>query len=395
MLDAVPASSGGFPVSTCDSTLTCAVIDLDAIAHNTHLIRARVGPSPHLIAVVKANAYGHGAVPVAQTVLRNGADWLAVGRVCEGLALREAGITAPILILGYSLPAEAPAAVAANLTLALTELPVARALAEQARALGREVCVHVKVDTGMGRFGLLPEEVVPFLDQVAALEGLRVAGLYTHFAAADWADKTPTLAQFARFQAVIAAARAAGHELPLCHAANSSAILDQPELFLDAVRAGIILYGLFPSRAVAHDLPLRPALALKTHVGRVRTLPAGAGIGYEWTFTTPRPMTAAMISVGYGDGYPRLFSGQGAVLINGKRAPIVGRVSMDHFMVDVSDVGPVAVDDEVVLVGRQGDDVITVEELAGWAGTINYQIVAGLLPRAVRVYTGEGSSPTG
>ncbi len=369
--------------------LTYAEIDLSAIAHNTRALSRHVGPAVQVMAVVKANAYGHGAVEVARTALRHGATRLAVARVLEGVQLRQAGIAAPILVLGYTPPHEALLAVEHNLSLAVIDPAVAEAASARAVALGRTFKVHVKVDSGMGRFGLLPEEVLPFLAYLAAQPGLSVEGIFTHFATADSADKTAVRRQFARFSEVLGAAAAAGYAIPLRHCANSAAILDLPETYLDAVRPGIALYGLRPSDEVAPTVELRPALTLKSHVGRVRLLPAGSGVSYGLTYVAPTPITAALVPVGYGDGYPRLLSNRGEVLINGRRAPIIGRVCMDQFVVDASGVGPVQVNDEIVLVGRQGDAILSAEEVARKAETINYEIVTALLPRVARVYVGK------
>ncbi len=370
--------------------LTYAQIDLDAIAHNVRAIKAHIGPQVMLMAVVKANAYGHGAVEVARTALQHGADWLAVARADEGIALRQAGITAPILVMNYTLPEAIAAALEHGLTLTITEPESAQAVSAMARRLGRAIGVHVKVDTGMGRFGLLPDEALPFVQSVTALPGVRVEGLYTHFATADLSDKTYTRRQFQRFLKVRAHLQAAGHAIALCHAANSAATLDMPETHLNAVRVGIALYGLRPSGEVEPAVPLRPALSLKSHVARVRTLPAGSSISYGRTYITPRKMPVALVPVGYGDGYHRLLSNRGAVLINGRRAPIVGRVCMDQLVVDVSAVGPVALHSEVVLIGQQGQERISAEEVAAWAETINYEVTTGLLPRVPRLYTGAG-----
>ncbi len=366
--------------------LTYIEVDLDAIAHNVQAIKSFVGPAVELIAVVKANAYGHGTLRTSQTALAHGADRLAIGRVDEGVALRQAGITAPILVLSYSMPSEAEAAVAHDLTLAVTELPVAEALSAQARAQGKRLPIHVKVDTGMGRFGLLPDEVLPFVQRLAALPGLVLEGLFTHFSTADAIDKTYAQAQFEAYRRVLDALSAAGFHFPLRHVANSAATLSLPATHLDAVRAGIILYGLMPSGDVEPVVDLRPALSLKSHIARVQCLEPGASIGYGRTYVAEAPMTAALVPVGYGDGYHRLLSNRGAVLVNGQRAPIVGRVCMDQFVIDISTVGPVAVDDEVVLIGRQGGDCISAEEMAGWADTINYEVVTSLLPRMPRRY---------
>jgi len=368
--------------------LTYVEIDLDAIAHNARAIKRHIGPAVDLIAVVKANAYGHGALPVAQTALRHGASWLAVARIDEGVSLREGGVTAPILVMSYTPPDAVGAAITHGLTLTVTELEAAGALSRRAAEAGTRVPVHVKVDTGMGRFGLLPDEALPFVAQIAALPGLALEGLFSHFAVADSADKAYTRQQFELFQTVRARLTAAGYPIPFCHIANSAAALDLPETHLNGVRIGIALYGLHPSSEVAPAVPIRTALSLRSHVIRVKTLPAGSSISYGRTYITPRTMPVALIPVGYGDGYHRLASNRGAALINGQRAPIVGRVCMDQLVVDVSQAGPVRVGDEAVLIGCQGEACIRAEEVARWAETINYEVTTSLLPRAPRVYRG-------
>ena len=370
--------------------LTYIEVDLDAVAHNAQAIKAHIGPHVHLIAVVKANAYGHGMVEVARTALQHGASWLAVGRVDEGIALRDAGITAPILVMGYTLPGDIEDAVVRALTLTVADLASVEAVSTLARRLGRIIPVHIKVDTGMGRFGVLPDEVLPFVARVSALSGVWIEGLFTHFAVADLADKEYTWHQFRVFQRVRVELEAAQYQIPVYHVANSAAMLDLPEMHLDAVRVGIALYGLPPSGEVATTVPLRPALSLKSHVARVRTLPAGSSISYGRTYITQRDTPVALVPVGYGDGYHRVLSNRGMVLINGRRAPIVGRICMDQFVVDISQVGPVELNSEVVLIGRQGDECITAEEVATWAETINYEIVTGLSPRVPRLYVGAG-----
>ncbi len=368
--------------------VTMIEVDLDAVAHNIRVLKQHIGPAVDLIAVVKANAYGHGAVPVAQTALRSGAARLAVARAAEGIELREAGITAPILVMSYTPAADVEAAIVHDLTLTVTEIDVAQAASVYSAATGKRTPVHIKVDTGMGRFGLLPEEVLPFVHHISTLPGLVIEGIFSHFAVADLADKTYTRQQFHTFQGVLDVLEAAGYRIPVRHIANSAATLDLPGTHLDAVRTGIAIYGLRPSGGVEPVVPLEPALTLKSHVARIRTLPAGASISYGRTYMTPCAMPVALIPVGYGDGYHRLNSNRGAVLINGRRAPIVGRVCMDQFVVDISDVGPVALDDEVVLIGRQGDARISAEEVGQWAETINYEVTTSLLPRATRLYRG-------
>jgi alanine racemase len=366
--------------------LTWAEVDLDAIAHNAHGLKERAGKETELMAVVKANAYGHGAVPVAKTALENGASRLAVNRALEGVELRQAGITAPILILGYSLPSEAEVIVRWDLTPTVTTVEGALALSAMSVQQGKVTLIHVKVDTGMGRFGLLPDEVVAFVRRIAKLPGLKLEGLFTHFAIADLADKTYTRRQFGLYMRVVKQLKETGFTIPLKHVANSATDLDLPEMHLDMVRCGIALYGLRPSDEVEPAIPLRPAMALKSRVARVRTLPPGSSISYGCTHTTTRPTPVALVPVGYGDGYHRLLSNKGAVLIGGKRAPIVGRVCMDQFVVDVTGIEGVRQDDEVVVFGCQGEEEISAEEVAALAGTINYEVVTGILPRVTRVY---------
>jgi len=362
------------------------------------------------MAVVKANGYGHGAVPVAETALDNGASRLAVHRTLEGVQLRQAGVTAPILIMGYTLQAEAEIIARWDLTPTVNTLEQAQALSAVASRPpsfppnfppeggteggggdeGGALPIHVKVDTGMGRFGLLPEEVVDFVRAISKLPGLTLEGLYTHFATADAADKTYTGKQFEIYLEVVKRLEEAGFTIPIKHVANSAATLDLPQTHLDMVRCGIAMYGLRPSSEVEPTIPLCPAMTIKSRVARVRTLPAGYSISYGCTYTTRGPARVALVPIGYGDGYPRLISNRGQVLIRGQRAPIVGRVCMDQLVVKVSHIPDVQQDDEVVLLGQQGDDEITAEEVATWAETINYEVTTSILPRVTRVYLTAG-----
>ncbi len=363
-----------------------ATVDLDAIAHNVAVIKRHVGDRVSVMAVVKANAYGHGAEPVARAALESGASWLAVNRLGEGITLRRAGIDAPILVMGYTPPAGAATAVAHDLRLTVTSLPLAQALSEVATQGGKNLPIHVKLDTGMGRLGLLPDEVLSFVCALGQLPNLELEGLFTHFAVADLADKDYTHQQFAVYLEVVAGLEREGIRIPIRHVANSAATLELPEMHLDAVRLGIAMYGLHPSGEAEPALALRPALTLKSRVGRVRTLPAGSSISYGRTFVTERPTPMALVPVGYGDGYIRLNSNRGAVLIHGQRAPIRGRVCMDQFVVEISGIKDVQPGDEVVLIGRQGDDVLSAEEVAAWGETINYEVVTQLMPRVPRIY---------
>jgi alanine racemase len=373
-----------------NDTITWAEIDLDAIVYNASALIARAGGCAELMVTIKANAYGHGAVPVAWASLEGGATHLAVARTLEGVELRQAGLTVPILIMGYTLPAEARRIVYWDLTPTVNTWEQAMTLSSAAEGAGKVVPIHIKVDTGMGRFGLLPGEVVDFVRKISRLPGLYLEGLYTHFAIADAADKTYTRRQFGTYMDVVAQLEEAGFFFPLKHAANSAATLELPEMALDMVRCGIALYGLCPSDEVAPAIPLRPAMALKSRVARVRTLPPGSSISYGCTYTTACPTPVALVPVGYGDGYHRILSNKGQVLIHGQRAPVVGRVCMDQFVVDVSDISGVRQDDEVVLFGRQGEEEITAEEVARWAQTINYEVTTSISPRVTRVFLRQG-----
>lgn len=364
---------------------TWVEVDLDAIAHNTRLIAAHVGERVMVLAVVKGDGYGHGAVKVARTALNNGASWLGVACVAEAVALRSAGISAPILSLGYTPPWQARAAVLHNVTCTLFSPDVAKALSRAAADLGSAAKAHVKVDTGMGRLGLLPDEVPGFVHEVSALPGLDVEGIYTHMADADGADLGYTRQQLECFEVVLARLRADGLLPRLVHAANSAAALRLPSSHYSMVRVGIALYGLNPSSDSPLPTGFRPALSFKCQVAQVKALPAGASISYGRTFVTQRPSRIAVIPVGYADGFRRGPANWDSVLVRGRPAPIVGRVCMDQTMLDVTDIDGVRAGDEVVLIGSQGDLTITVDEVARRLGTSNYEVVSEILARVPRV----------
>ena len=370
--------------------VTWAEIDLDAITYNVQAFKRHVGDRVKVIAVVKADAYGHGALQVSQAALDAGAEMLAVHRAIEGVELRKAGVQVPILVMGYTAPDGAELIAAHRLTASLMTVEFAQALSGRAQALGLRMPVHIKVDSGMSRYGVLPDETIGFLRSISTLDGISLEGLFTHFATADWANQTPVREQLGVFQDVREAARQAGFEFSIVHAANSAATMCLPEAHFDAVRPGIAMYGLDPSSEWPPVFEIRPALSLKSTVSRVRMLPAGAGVSYSRTYITPRPTLAALIPVGYGDGFHRILSNQGSVLIRGRRAPIIGRVCMDQFVVDASEIPDVEQNDEVVLIGRQGKEQIRAEEVAGLAGTINYEVTTSLLPRVARVYMRSG-----
>ncbi|HVB75556.1 MAG TPA: alanine racemase [Ktedonobacteraceae bacterium] len=367
---------------------TWVEIDLSAIAHNTRQVAALVGPRVRVLASLKADAYGHGAVKVAHAVLHNGASMLGVATVSEAMPLREAGIHAPILVFGYVPAWQMREAVHLGLTVTLYSAEAAQALSRAAVALGRTARAHVKVDTGMGRLGLRTEqvdEVVALVKLVRELPALELEGIFTHFAMADALDQSHTRMQLARFQNVLQVLEEDGIRPPLAHAANSAAALALPEARLDMVRPGIALYGLHPSEHVRLPESFRAALSFKTQVAQVKLIPAGECLGYGCTFYTERPTTIAVLPVGYADGFRRAPANWGSVLIHSQEAPLLGRVCMDQCMVDVSHIPQTRVGDEVVLIGRQGSASLTAEQVAQRLGSINYEVVSEILARVPRV----------
>lgn len=373
-----------------------AEINLGAIAHNTRYLVEQAAPAG-LMAVVKANAYGHGALPVAQVALANGASQLAVAIPEEGLALRAGGITAPILVLGAFFPGQEATFIEAGLTATVIHEAGLRALSARAMAVGKAAKVQIKVDTGMGRLGVLLHEAPRLIEEASRAPGIRLEGVYTHLATADEADLSYAREQLDRLETVIAVCGRLGVRIGAVHAANTAALLQKaraPELFplqkSDWMRAGIALYGLAPSAEVARKIPnaLRPALTWKAQLVSVKRLPSGSGVSYGLTYRTASETTIGVVPVGYADGYSRLLSGKAEVLIGGQRYPVVGRICMDQFMIDLGDrhVEPGA---EVTLLGRQGNAEIPAEEVANWLGTIPYEVVCMIGARVPRVYVNE------
>ncbi|BCU80474.1 alanine racemase [Polycladomyces abyssicola] len=366
---------------------TIAEIDLDAITHNVQQFRNRFPSSVRLMAVVKADAYGHGAVPVAKTALEAGATHLAVAFLDEALELRNAGIEAPILVLGYTPPEAVAEAVRRDVTLTVYSDAVVDEVASQAARLGRKVPVHVKVDTGMGRLGLFEDEVLPFLHRIGRYDTIEVEGLFTHFATADEVDKSYTEWQHEQLERIITRLQSEGIKIPLVHCANSATAIDLPAYAHQLVRLGISMYGYYPSDEVNREVvDLRPALTLKTKIVHLKRPPAGMGVSYGKTYVTDGTRWIATIPVGYADGFNRLLSNRGEALVNGRRVPIVGRICMDQTMLDVTEAMPVKVGDEVVLYGKQGNERITVDEVAEALGTISYEVTCMIGYRVPRVY---------
>ncbi len=368
-------------------------IDLGAIANNVRELKRIVGEEVGIIASLKADAYGHGAVKVAQTALSNGVDMLGVACLNEAMSLRRAEITAPILIMGYTPAWQAREAVSSGVTVTLFSSDVARALSRAAEDLKSEVAVHVKVDTGMGRLGLLPDQVLDFVREIYTLPGIVVEGIFTHLAVADLPDARGergwgheyTLKQLDTFRSLLRDLEENGIHMRYVHAANSAAVLAYPQSHFNMVRPGIAIYGLDPSRDVPCPRGFEPALSFKTQVAQVKTLPPGSYVSYGCTYRTSRDTLIAVIPVGYADGFRRGPRNWGEVLVKGQRAPVIGLVCMDQSLIDVTNVPAIREGDEVVLIGEQGGDRITVGEVAERLGTINYEVVAEILARVPRV----------
>ena len=355
---------------------TWVEINLDAIANNVKNIKELIGEKKELMAVVKGNAYGHDILEVSSVVLNNGATRLAVARLEEGIFLRKAGITVPILILGLTLKQQAELLVSYNITPTVCEYEMIEKLSESAIKEDKVVKVHLKVDTGMGRIGIFPHDILRFIKRIRALKNVEIEGIFTHFSVADEKDKTYTEEQFRKFMEVLTVLEKEEIKIPIKHVGNSATLLDLPHMWLDLVRPGISMYGLYPSTEVQKNIKLIPAHSFKTRIIFLKELSMGESIGYGRTYTTNQRRTkVASLPLGYADGYNRLLSNQGEVLVRGRRFPVIGRVCMDQCVIDVTNLPQVEIGDEVVLWGRQGQEEITVEEIAERIGTINYEII--------------------
>jgi alanine racemase len=375
---------------------TWAEVSLDNLAFNYHQLRANVPETTRFLGVVKADAYGHGAVPVARELERLGADFFAASNVEEAMQLREGGPTRPILIFGYTPPQYAPWMAAHGVRQEVNCLDYARALSDAMSGSDQTLRVHLKLDTGMTRLGFFAydrPETLPELVQTASLPGLLAEGAFAHFAVAD--SKSPediayTHQQFARFQALLAELAKAGVKPEICHHANSAGAICYPEYALDMIRPGIATYGLAPSDELEGNMELRPLMALRTTIAQIRTVPSGVSISYGRTYTTPAARRIAVLTIGYADGLPRRLSNRGEFLLHGRRVPVVGRICMDMCMVDVTDVPEAVVGDTVTIFGRDGDAFIPIEELARELDTISYELLCGINKRVPRVYLQNG-----
>jgi alanine racemase len=375
---------------------TFAEIHLDAFRRNLGLVRTALGGKAKILAVVKADAYGHGAVPCARAALESGADQLGVGIIEEGIELRQHGITAPVLVLDSIFPNEIRDLIAHNLSVVVTTPSLATALSQEAaKTDGKIVGLHIKIDTGMGRLGVLPDDFLPLLEHIRKCKNLVIEGVSTHFSSADDPDPDYTLKQLSRFNAILEAAKKAGASLPPAHCANSSALIKFPQTWLDLVRPGLILYGALPSPALqpyaqrlfGNNNPLLlPVMHWKTRILQINRLPKGAFLSYGNTYRMTRDGRIATLPIGYADGLSRRLSGKMQVLVHGRRSPQRGTICMDMCLVDVSHIPAAEVGDEVVIFGAQGGQTLTVEEVAAWGETIPYEILCGVSKRVPRLH---------
>ena len=366
-----------------------AEIDLDAMTYNLEHIKKNLKPGTKIIAVLKADGYGHGAVPLGKRIQQDPSVWgIAVATVEEGIELREAGISRPILILGYSDQEDYQKIVDMDFRPAVFKKSMAQELSKAAVRARKTLKIHIKIDTGMTRIGYRNVETdVPEILEISRLPGIEVEGIFTHFARADETDIAPARIQYEKFQEFLHALEEKGLSIPMKHCSNSAGIIRMQEANLDAVRAGIILYGLYPSPEVEQEpVPLKPLMSLRSHIAYIKTVEPGVEISYGGIFTTTRKTRVATIPVGYADGYARGLSNKGSVLIRGKRAPILGRVCMDQFMVDVTDIPEARELDQVTLLGRDQKDCITMEELGDLSGRFNYEFACCISKRVPRVY---------
>ena len=365
-----------------------AEISLEAIGHNIREVKKRLPEGVKLLGVVKANAYGHGAVPVA-SYLENQVDYFATATIEEAVELRENGISAPILILGYVSPSQYGDLVEYDITQTIDSYAQALALEKEAARQNRKAKAHLAVDTGMTRIGFqVTEHDADEAAKIADLPHIELEGMFTHFSCADQEDKTYCSMQMEKYDKMTALLAERGVTIPLRHICNSAGIMEFDDHRFEMVRSGIITYGIYPSEEVKKErLDLIPALSWKSHVIHVKEVGPGIGVSYGATYVTEKPMTRiATVSAGYADGYPRALSNQGCVLIHGKKAPIIGRICMDQMMVDVTDIPDVQVEDVVTLVGTDGDETITIEEIADPAARFDYEMLCDISSRVTRVY---------
>ncbi len=368
-----------------------AEINLDNLAHNMREVKRTVKEGTLITAVVKANAYGHGSIYAAKTFLENGADRLAVATLSEAIELRKAGIDVPILILGYTPTSQYPLVIEHDITQAIYNLESARAFSQAAEKLNKTGLLHIKIDSGMGRIGFLPtDEAINDIIEISKLANIKVEGIFTHFATADEKDKRYTNLQYDRFMSVINKLEEKGLSIPIKHVANSAAIIDLPDFNLNMVRAGIMLYGYYPSEEVYKDrVNLIPAMSLKARVSHIKRVPKNTGISYGQIFVTERESKIATIPIGYADGFTRMLSSKVEVSVKGEKVPVVGRICMDQCMLDVTEIDDLNIGDEVVIFGYEKGS-LNADDIANMLGTISYEILCMVSRRVPRVYVQGG-----
>ena len=370
-----------------------AVVSLDAIAHNFEEMKKNIADGTKIVAVIKADGYGHGAEAIARLIEGYEYIWgFAAATAEEAIQLKDAGVKKPVLILGLVFEEYFQELIQKEVRMTVCDYDMAKALSEEAVRQGRQVHIHIGLDTGMSRIGFADKpESVEEIKRIAALSNVEIEGMFTHFARADETDKSPAEDQLKRYLAFVELLEKAGVQIPLKHCSNSAGIIRMPEANLNMVRAGITIYGIYPSAEVERDIvKLIPAMELKSHVAFVKDLPAGTAISYGGTFASETDLRVATIPVGYADGYPRTLSNKGWVLIHGQKAPILGRICMDQFMVDVTHIADVKHGDEVTLIGRDGDECIHIDELGDLSGRFSYEFACEISKRVPRIYIKDG-----
>ena len=370
-----------------------AVVSLDAIAHNFEEMKKNIADGTKIVAVIKADGYGHGAEAIARLIEGYEYIWgFAAATAEEAIQLKDAGVKKPVLILGLVFEEYFQELIQKEVRMTVCDYDMAKALSEEAVRQGRQVHIHIGLDTGMSRIGFADKpESVEEIKRIAALSNVEIEGMFTHFARADETDKSPAEDQLKRYLAFVELLEKAGVQIPLKHCSNSAGIIRMPEANLNMVRAGITIYGIYPSAEVERDIvKLLPAMELKSHVAFVKDLPAGTAISYGGTFASETDLRVATIPVGYADGYPRTLSNKGWVLIHGQKAPILGRICMDQFMVDVTHIADVKHGDEVTLIGKDGDECIHIDELGDLSGRFSYEFACDISKRVPRVYIKDG-----
>lgn len=368
-----------------------AEINLDNLAHNIKEVRKHTKEDALVTAVVKANGYGHGSVEISRTFLDNGADRLAVAILTEAIELRKGNIAEPILILGYTPPVQYGKVLEHDLIQAIYNYEEAKLLSNKAVEVNKKATIHIKLDSGMGRIGFLPtKESIEDILKISELPNIYIEGIFTHFAKADETDKSHTKGQFEKYINMVNALEDKGLNIPIKHVSNSASIIDLPDYNLNMVRAGVMIYGFYPSDEVKKDIELKPAMTLKARISHLKVVPQGTGISYGQIFVTDKESKIATIPIGYADGFTRMLTGKAEVYINGKRAKIVGKICMDQCMIDVTHIEDVKLGDEVVIFGSNPEHPHA-DEVAAKIGTINYEIVCMVGRRVPRVYVSNGN----